>query len=493
MSSQLMNIEYHLIAPLLIVFGAGVVGVLVEAFAPRAVRGPAQLLISTAGLIGAFAAVVALYDSTGTAMAGAVIIDGATLFLQGTILVLALFSILLASDPEFFTPQAASVPGGDSEREAQAAGAAHTEVYPLMLFATAGMMLFPASGDLLTMFIALEVLSLPLYLLCGLARKRRLLSQESALKYFLMGAFSSAFFLFGVAMLYGYAGGLRLREILYASGPRELLLIGVALLAVGILFKVGLVPFHSWVPDVYQGAPAPITAFMASATKVAAFGALLRVTMTAPKEWQPILYVVAAATMSIGVLLAVTQTDVKRMLAYSSIAHAGFILVGVVALNAASTLFYAAVYGFATLAAFTIVSMVQDEFGECTELRRWAGFGQRHPLFAGVFAILLLALAGLPLTSGFVGKLGVFVAAFEEGFWPLVIVGVVSSAIAAFFYLRVVVMMFFADDLIENRPTLRPTAYSITVATIATGLTVLLGIFPETALELAAQASVLIL
>ncbi len=488
-----MSVEYHLIAPILIVLGTGIVGVLIEAFAPRTLRATVQLLLAAAGLIAAFASIVGLRDTTSTAMAGAVIIDGSTLFLQGTIVLLALFSILLASDAEFFTPQAASVPGGESEREATEAGAGHTEVYPLMVFATGGMMLFPASGDLLTMFIALEVLSLPLYLLCGLARKRRLLSQESALKYFLMGAFSSAFFLFGVAMLYGYAGGIRLREILYASGPRELLFIGVALLAVGLMFKVGLVPFHSWVPDVYQGAPAPITAFMASATKVAALGALLRVSMTAKDEWQPLLYAVAAVTMVVGVVLAVTQTDVKRMLAYSSIAHAGFILVGVVAFNAASTLFYAAVYGFATLAAFTLVSMVQDEYGECTELRNWTGIGHRHPLFAGVFTFGLLALAGLPLTSGFVGKLGVFTAAFEEGVWPLVVIGVVTSAIAAFFYLRVVVMMFFADDFSESSPRLRPSAYSITVASVTSGLTVVLGIFPETALELAGHAAVLIL
>ncbi|CAM3676029.1 NADH-quinone oxidoreductase subunit NuoN [Smaragdicoccus niigatensis] len=488
-----MSIEYHLIAPILLVFGSAVVGVLVEAFAPRTWRRHAQIVIAAFGLVTAFVAVAHLWRTTATAMAGAVIIDGAALFLQGTILVLALLALLLISDSSVFTAQAAAVPGGTSEAEAEAAGVQHTEIYPLMLFATGGMLLFPAAGDLLTMFIALEVFSLPLYLLCGLARYRRLLSQESALKYFLMGAFSSAFFLFGVAMLYGYAGGVRLYDIANAHGPRGLLLIGIALVAVGLLFKVGLVPFHSWVPDVYQGAPTPVTAFMASATKVAAFGALLRVSMTAFDDWKPILYGVAAATMIIGVLMAVTQTDVKRMLAYSSIAHAGYILVGVVAFSPAATLFYAAVYGLATVAAFTLTGMVHDRDGETGQLREWAGLGRRHPLFAGVFTIVMLALAGLPLTSGFIGKLGVFVAAFNAGEWPLVVVGVISSAIAAFFYLRVVVMMFFtpqSDDSVTVFEGHRP---SIAAAAIAIAATILLGVVPQPLFQLAENAFLSIL
>src|SRR6202043_243646 len=237
-------------------------------------------------------------------------------------------------DDQTFVAQAATTPGSAEERAAQLAGAAHTEIYPLTLFAVAGMLLFPAANDLLTMFVALEVLSLPLYLLCGLARRRRLLSQEAAMKYFLLGSFSSAFFLFGVAMLYGFAGSVSLSDIASAAAGTtsgtELLYAGLALLGLGLLFKIGAVPFHSWKPDVYQGAPTPITALMASCTVVSAFGALLRVFYVAfgnlAWDWRPALWVIAVLTMLIGAIIAVTQTDVKRLLAYSSIAHAGFIL-----------------------------------------------------------------------------------------------------------------------------------------------------------------------
>ena len=231
--------------------------------------------------------------------------------------------------------------GSVAEKVAAKAGVMQTEVFPLTLFAIGGMLLFPAADDLLTMFIALEVLSLPLYLMCGLARRRRLLSQEAALKYFLLGAFSSAFFLYGAAMLYGYSGTLSLAGIADAihanAGKTSLALIGVGLVLVGVLFKVGAVPFHSWIPDVYQGAPTPITAFMAAATKIAAFGALLRIFYVAVPEiradWRPVLWAIAILTMVVGTVTAVTQTDVKRMLAYSAVAHTGFILTGVIALN----------------------------------------------------------------------------------------------------------------------------------------------------------------
>ena len=324
------------------------------------------------------------------------------------------------------------------------------------MFAVGGMLLFPASNDLLTMFVALEVLSLPLYLLCGLARRRRLLSQEASMKYFLLGAFSSAFFLFGVAMLYGYAGSVSLRAIAATAGSNTgsatLLYAGMALLGVGLLFKIGAVPFQSWKPDVYQGAPTPVTALMASCTLVAAFGALLRVFYVAfgqlTWDWRPAFWTVAILTMVVGAIIAITQTDVKRLLAYSSIAHGGFVLTGVVAASVAglsSSLFYLAVYGFSTIGAFAVVTLVRDQAGEAWHLSSWAGLGKRSPLVAGVFAFFLLAFAGIPLTSGFTGKFAVFQAAIAGGALPLVIVGVIASAIAAFFYVRVIVLMFFSE------------------------------------------------
>jgi NADH-quinone oxidoreductase subunit N len=217
-----------------------------------------------------------------------------------------------------FAGQAAALPGTEAERQASTSGLDHTEVFPLMLFAVGGMMMFPASNDLLTMFVALEVLSLPLYLLCGLARRRRLLSQEAALKYFLLGAFSSGFFLYGVALLYGYAGSFELAAINEAVrndlGNRNLLLVGMGMVSVGLLFKVGAAPFHAWTPDVYQGAPTAVTAFMAAATKVAAFGALLRIFYVGfgadRWTWQPMLWFIAILTMVVGAVLAIAQTDV---------------------------------------------------------------------------------------------------------------------------------------------------------------------------------------
>ena len=235
-----------------------------------------------------------------------------------------------------FAGQAAALPGTEAEREASTRGLDHTEVYPLLMFAVGGMMLFPTANDLLTMFVALEVLSLPLYLLCGLARRRRLLSQEAALKYFLLGAFSSGFFLYGVALIYGFAGSMQFADINEAvrndTANSSLLLIGMGMLAVGLLFKVGAAPFHAWTPDVYQGAPTAVTAFMAACTKIAAFGALLRLFYVAfgadRWDWQPMLWIIAILTMLVGSILAVVQTDMKRMLAYSSVAHTGFLLTG---------------------------------------------------------------------------------------------------------------------------------------------------------------------
>ena len=276
-------------------------------------------------------------------MEGTLALDGPTVFLWGVLLIFGIGGVLLFAERHLeggvsaFAGQAAALPGTEAERRASTSGLDHTEVYPLMLFAVGGMMMFPASNDLLTMFVALEVLSLPLYLLCGLARRRRLLSQEAALKYFLLGAFSSGFFLYGVAMIYGYAGSMQLGAINEAVrndlGNRTLLLIGMGMLAVGLFFKIGAAPFQAWTPDVYQGAPTAVTAFMAAATKVAAFGAVLRlfyVGFGADRwTWQPMMWVIAILTMVVGSVLAIAQTDVKRMLAYSSVAHTGFLLTGV--------------------------------------------------------------------------------------------------------------------------------------------------------------------
>jgi proton-translocating NADH-quinone oxidoreductase chain N len=505
------SIEYSQTGPMLLVFVVAVAGVLAEAFVPRPARRAVQLALSLGALAAAFVWTVVIAASRRifaggspghVAMVGAVGVDRPTLFIQGTILVLAFVSVLLIGDVSNspFAAQAAAPPGSPEEREGLAAGTMHTEVFPLTLFAVGGMMLFPAANDLLTMFVALEVLSLPLYLLCGLARRRRLLSHEAAMKYFLLGAFSSAFFLFGIAMLYGYSGSVSLSAIASAAASdttnSTLLFTGIALLGLGLLFKIGAVPFHGWKPDVYQGAPTPITALMASCTVVSAFGALLRVFYVAfgnlTWDWRPALWVIAILTMVVGAIVAITQTDVKRLLAYSSIAHAGFVLTGVIAVSTAGlsgSLFYLAAYGFTTVGAFAVVTLVRDPGGEANHLSRWAGLGRRSPVVAATFAFFLLAFAGIPLTSGFTGKFAVFQAAIASGETPLVIVGVLASAVAAFFYVRIIVLMFFSDPVPDGPEVALPGLFTGTAVGLGAAVTLVLGIVPGPVLGLASHAA----
>jgi len=500
------DVAYGPVAPLLIVFGAALVAVLVEAFAPRARRRQLQIVVSVVGLLAALVAAVLLAGTNELVFNDAIAVDGPTLFLQATLAALGVASILLLSESSVdssggaVVARASVLPGSREDVALAEATEVQTEVYPLALFSLGGMMLFPASNNLLLMFIALEVLSLPLYLMAGLARRRRLLSQEAAVKYFLLGAFASAFFLYGVALLYGYAGGVELGEVFEATGTvgtnEGLLFLGLAMLVVGLLFKVGAVPFQAWTPDVYQGSPTPVTALMAACTKIAAFGALLRVLYVAfgrtEWDWRPLFWAVAILTMVVGGVLAVTQTDVKRMLAYSSVAHTGFLLVGVVALSPSGlsgTLFYLLAYGFTTLAAFAVVTLVRDSSGEATHLAQWAGLGRKSPLVAATFAFLLFALAGIPLTSGFMAKFAVFTAGVEGGATALVVVGVVSSAITAFFYARVVVLMFFSEPPVDGPTVSVPSAYTATAIALGLAVTVVLGVVPQPVLEVAEQAS----
>ena len=483
-------LSYTLLSPMLILLGGALLGVLVEAFVSKALRPVIQLTLSLGALMLALIQVWKIRGQQSlTAAMGSVIIDGPALLLQASILIISIISIFLIADTEHFTALAAALPGSEEERKAIQTGNQVTEVYPLTLFAVAGMMLFPVASDLITLFVALEMLSLPLYLMAGLSRRRRLASQEAALKYFLLGSFSSAFFLFGAAYLYGFSGSLTFagiqQSIVGGSGNDVLLLIGMAFLSIGLLFKVGAVPFHAWSPDVYQGAPTPVTAFMAAATKVAAFGAMLRIYYTvfanAQWSWTPMLSGIAIITMLLGSLVAITQRDVKRMLAYSSIAHAGFLLAGVIALNKSgldATIFYLFAYGVATVGAFGVVTLVRDSTGEVTDLNRWKGLGKRSPFAATAFAFFLLAFAGIPLTSGFIGKFSIFSAAYESGAKGVVITGVLSSAIALFFYIRVIVLMFFTDATEDGASVVVPSTLTRSAIVIAAGITLVLGIYP---------------
>jgi NADH-quinone oxidoreductase subunit N len=510
-------IDYAAIAPLLVVFAAACVSVLVEAFLPRHQRWPAQVAL-TVGAIAVAGLALGIYAGNAgpegvVTVAQTLAVDRPALFVWGTLLVLGLASALLIADRSVepggaFVASAVAraeasggsrVPPGEerSYGSPDQAPTMQTEVFAFLLFSLGGMMTFAASNDLLTMFIALEVLSLPLYLMCGLARRRRLLSQEAAVKYFLLGAFASAFFLYGVALLYGYSGSVRLGEIAAASVGSDrsdtLLFGGLALLVVGLMFKGSVGPFHTWTPDVYQGAPTPVTAYMAACTKVAAFAAILRVLHVGfgdtRWEWRGVLWAIAIASMLIGAVLGLTQTDLKRLIAYSSVAHAGFLLLGAMAISAqgvASTLFYLLAYGFTTVAVFGVISLVRGPEGEASHLSQWAGLAKRSPVVAGTMAFLLLALAGIPLTSGFTAKFAVFAAALDDGMAPLVVIALIASAIAAFFYLRVIVLMYFSEPAADGPTVTVPGAFTTAAITLGVIVTLLLGIVPTFALEWAA-------
>ncbi len=457
-------ISYSETAPVLILLGGAVVAILFEAFVPRRMRYPVQSVFALLVIAAALGWTLwgKSQEDYGVTFGGALVVDAGTYVMWAVLLVLALPSVLLMADRvsepggAFVTQAAAKVGSARDRAAAKAAAPMQTEVFPLALFAVAGMAIFPATTDLVTLFVALEVLSLPLYLLCGLARRRRLISQESAVKYFLLGAFTSAIFLYGLALLYGYSGSTQFSAIAAqarAGDSSDVLLIGgLALVLVGLLFKASVGPFHLWTPDVYQGAPTPITAFMAACTKVAAFAAMLRVCLVALEPmtwtWQPVLGVIAGASMVIGAVIGITQTDMKRMLAYSSVAHAGFILLGVLAMSSAgasATLFYLLTYGFASIGAFAVLTVVRKGDGEASHVSDWAGLAKRSPVLAAVMSLFLLSFAGIPLTAGFIGKLSVFTAAMEAGLGWLVVLAMVATAITAFFYLRIVVVMYFAD------------------------------------------------
>lgn len=499
-------IDYAALSPLLILFGVGAIGVLVEAVVPRAQRHRIQFGLSLAGVAAAGVAVVVLAGTELTTAGGSLTIDSPALFMQGMLMVVGLVALLLVGERSarvepggaFVAQPAVTVGSLADHRQTKVAGA--TEVYPLTLFSLGGMALFVAASDLLVMFVALEVLSLPLYLMCALSRRRRLLSQEAAVKYFLLGAYASGFFLFGVALVYGFAGSVDFEAVRTAvetsTVNQALLYTGLALIVMGLLFKAATAPFHVWIPDVYQGAPTPVTAFMAAGTKIAAFGALLRVAYVAVEpladDWLPILGSIAVLTMLVGAVLAVTQTDIKRLLAYSWIANSGYVLVGVLAVGpegAAATMFYLVAYGFAVLGAFALVSLVRDADGEATHLARWAGLGRSSPVLAGAFTLVMLALAGIPLTAGFTAKFAVFSAAMSADEAWLVIAGVISSVIIAFPYLRVVVMMWLSEPGGSTARFATPGGLTGVAVTVGVVMTLLLGVAPGPVLDLASTAA----
>ncbi|MFN8034975.1 MAG: NADH-quinone oxidoreductase subunit N [Acidimicrobiia bacterium] len=385
------------------------------------------------------------------------------------------------------------------------------EYLALMLLSATGMLAMTAANDLVVVFVALEVLSIPLYVLAAFDR-RRLTSQEAGLKYFLLGAFSSAVFLYGVAMVYGATGTTRLvgnadagvasiagflaRNTLLDQGT---LFVGIALLLVGLGFKVAAVPFHMWTPDAYEGAPTPITAFMASATKAAGFAAILRVLLsglaTYRLDWRPPVIALAALSLLVGSIAALVQNDIKRMLAYSSIAHAGYILIGLAAATPrgrSASLFYVLAYAAMTIGAFAVVTVISRRGDDRHSLDDYRGLAGRQPALAGLLAFFLLAQAGVPFTAGFTAKLNVFAAAAGARQYFILLVGVLAAAIAAYFYLRVVVLMYMTEgDEGGVVRRVRIDAASVLVLVLAVTFTIELGVIPSAYLDWARHATLL--
>ncbi|WP_103063863.1 NADH-quinone oxidoreductase subunit NuoN [Actinomyces qiguomingii] len=512
-------IEWAGLTPVLIILGAGVISVLAEALVPRAARPFTQTLLSVLAVLGSAVALarrwkVVVLEGTWQELTGGVVEDPFGVAAQTILLAVGLLAILVmadrtTADDGAFAAQAADRPGSAEEAESIHAGWIATEMFPLTLFSLGGMMLFPMANDMITLFVALELVSLPLYIMAAMARHRRLLSQEAAMKYFVLGAFSSAFLLMGAALLYGVSASVSYREIANAvvrgglEGTDWLSLAGVALVTIGLLFKTAAAPFHAWSPDVYQGAPTPVTGFMAAGVKATAFLALGRfyyvIGVTLYRDMTPLLGAVAILTMVVGTVAGVVQTDVKRMLAYSAIAHAGYMLIAVMVPNSvgmSALLLYALTYGVATVGAFGVVTLVRSSHdgipgAEATDLDAFAGLGRRSPWLAGAMTLFMLSFAGIPLTAGFVAKFEVFIVGIAGGATWLVVAAIISSVATAFFYMRLVVLMFFReaeDERVTVVASMGPTALTIG---LAAAVTVLVGVLPQTVAAMLANAAML--
>lgn len=490
------EIAWFALSPLLVLAGGGLGLLVLGALTPRWPRG--LYAAATCTIAGAAAVLAAIGwrqisdDGPRTLVAGALAYDHFAIFLTVTI-ALGVILVSLLTDED--------LRGSDADGP---------EVYALYLMAATGGIIMAAANDLIVLFLGLEALSLALYVLAASARTRRD-SQESGLKYFVLGGFSSAFLLYGIALIYGATGSTNigrmissLQSTVTTEGPDALVLAGVALMLVGLGFKVAAVPFHVWAPDVYQGAPSPVTAFMASVGKAAAFAALLRVLVIAlpfhRDDWRPAIWVLAALSLVVGSVLAVVQTDVKRMLAYSSISHAGFLLVGVEAVGhragelelgsgMSSVMIYLLAYSVLVIGTFGVVTVVARNSGGEVGLAAFAGLGARRPALALALTVFLFAQAGVPFTSGFVAKFGVIRAAVEEQSYAIALIAMLAAVIAAFLYLRIMVSVWLsgdpADAGAEPDRTLRvPVGAGVAIAAAA-GFTVFVGVWPGWLISLA--------
>lgn len=469
--------------PEIILCAAGILLMLLEPFLTRARRG---ILVSLAALGSGLALVATIYSARlpGTAFSGVLQVDSFSVFVHALVEGVAFLVVIGSADYL------------DREK------IQHGEYYALVLFATAGMGVMASAAELMTAFIGLETSSISTYILASYRRDAPR-SNESGMKYFLLGSFATAFFLYGIALVYGATGTTKITnmELSHFAGAQTLLQLGLALMLVGLAFKVAAAPFQLWTPDVYEGAPAPVTALMASGPKAAAFALLLRILATvaaAASFWFWALWISAALTMFVGNLAALAQTNIKRMLAYSSIAHAGYVLVALAAaavsdqtaLGVAAVLYYLAVYALMKLGAFILVSQLAGEHEQFMDLEDFRGMASRQPAAAACFSLFLLSLLGLPVTAGFLGKFYIFNAALASRLIWLAVLLALNSVIAAFYYLRVIVVMYMREPAEGHERAPHPIPWAVTFVLLITAAgTLYLGLFPARVMGLATQAA----
>ena len=474
----MFNTDLDALVPMLCVTLAALATMGAEAFRRKDERWPIAAL-AIIGLLGAGASSALLWNQNAEGF-GVIVADNFGLFVTVVLVIVGILTVMFSSQ----VIRQDEVPKG--------------EYYALLLFSIVGMIMMATANDLLVVFIALEVLSLAVYVLTGI-RRDSVAGAEAAFKYFLLGAFSSAFFLYGIAFTYGVSGSTRLPEVgaflsAQSMSDNPMILVALGLLLVGFAFKISAVPFHMWTPDAYEGAPTIVTGFMSTAVKAAAFAAFVRVFLSAFEtfrpDWAPIVAAIAAATMILGTVVGVAQGNLKRMLAYSSIAHGGYLLVGLVAANnvgKAAILFYLLAYSVTNLAAFGVIALVAARDRANDELRDFAGLWHSHPALAALMTVSLLSLGGLPPTAGFIGKWYIFSAAVSAGYYGLAIIGVLTSVVSVFFYLRVVVMMYMSDRETTVAPP-RVRTMGMTALAVSIGAIFYLGVLPTAILNLAAES-----
>ncbi len=475
------GVEYFRILPEMILTIAGVLVMLMEALFTTEDQRKIFAPFSIVALLAALVASIAAAGDPGAAFSNMLIIDGFASFFRALVIAIGVIAIL--SSTEYL------------RREKSSGG----EFYALILFSIVGQCVMVTANELIMIFIGLEISSIASYVLAGYLRDDPR-NNESALKYFLLGSFATAFLLYGVAWIYGLTGTTNLdhiRSALETSTP-PLVLAGAAaaLIFVGLAFKVSAAPFQIWAPDVYQGAPAPVAGFLSVGPKAAAFAILLRVFMTAfgpiAARWEPIVWICALATMIVGNFAALQQSNIKRMLAYSSIAHAGYVLVAVTAhsdVGSAAAMFYLAAYAFTNLGAFAVVTYLSRKGERYVAIDDFAGLSQRQPAMAAMLTIFLLSLIGVPLTAGFFGKFYIFKAALDANLYWLTALGLVNTAVAAYYYLRVLVVMYFREPG-DSLQTLEDPGIGLKIAVYASALgTLVLGIFPGWVLDIATRAA----